>query len=160
MARPMFAPQGRGRDSISKETVVSTISVQGRVSRPSPRQRSKITNGSALVAGASGRGAWVRRAKDVINLHTSDLGGIDNTSAAERSIIRRIATLTVELEMLESKFAAAGQATSSELDLYQRTAGNLRRLIEAIGLQRRQKDITPSLSEILRYDQTDKWHEP
>jgi hypothetical protein len=138
-----------------RETVVSTFEVQGRITRPSSRQRSKITNGNALVAGSSGRGAWVRRAKDVINLHTSDLGGIDNTSAAERSIIRRIATLTVELEMMESRFAAVGQASSVDLDLYQRTAGNLRRLLEAIGMQRRQKNITPTLSEYLKMKATD-----
>lgn len=129
---------------------MSTSEITGRVTRPSLRNRSRITNGTALVAGASGRGAWVRRAKDVINLHTSDLGGEDNTSAAERSIIRRIATLTVELEMMESRFAAAGQASSVDLDLYQRTAGNLRRLLEAIGLQRRMINRTPRLSDILR----------
>jgi len=30
--------------------------------------------------------------------HLADLGGVDNTSAAERSIIRRVSTLTVELK--------------------------------------------------------------
>jgi hypothetical protein len=129
---------------------VSSFEVQGRVSRPSSKQRSRITNGNALVAGASGRGAWVRRAKDVINLHTSDLGGESNCSAAERSIIRRVACLTVELEAMESRFAAVGQADAASLDLYQRTAGNLRRLLEAIGLQRRMIDRTPRLSDILR----------
>jgi hypothetical protein len=33
------------------------------------------------------------------------------------------------------------------LDLYQRTAGNLRRLLEAIGLERRQKDTQLPLRE-------------
>jgi len=129
---------------------VSSFEVQGRISRPSSRQRSKITNGNALVAGSSGRGAWVRRAKDIINLHTSDLGGETNCSFAERSIIRRIACLTVELEAMEARFAAVGQADAASLDLYQRTAGNLRRLLEAIGLQRRMIDRTPRLSDILR----------
>jgi len=40
------------------------------------------------------RSPWVRRCKDVIAAHLSDLGGADNTSAAERSIIRRAAVLT------------------------------------------------------------------
>jgi hypothetical protein len=73
----------------------------------------------------------------------ADLGGDDNVSEAERSIIRRVATLTVELELLELKFAKAGGAEAANLDLYQRTAGNLRRLLEAIGLQRRARDVTP-----------------
>jgi hypothetical protein len=58
-------------------------------------------------------------------LHLSDLGGEAAVSEAEKSIIRRAATLTVELGRLELVFAKAGEASASELDLYQRTAGNL-----------------------------------
>jgi hypothetical protein len=113
--------------------------------------RSRLTNGSKLLPGIDGRSPWVRRAKDVIAAHLSDLGGTDNTSAAERSIIRRAAVLTVELERLEAKFATAGEASADELDIYARVAGNLRRLLEAIGLQRRAKDVTGlSLGEVLR----------
>ena len=91
--------------------------------------RSRITNGTALlpdVDGLDGRSPWVRRAKDVIAAHIGDLGGADNTSEAERSIIRRASILTTELERLEAKFAIAGGAAATDLDLYQRTAGNLR----------------------------------
>jgi hypothetical protein len=78
----------------------------------------------------------------VIAAHLSDLGGPeDNTSAAERSIVRRAAVLTTELERLEVKFALAGAAGAEDLDLYQRTAGNLRRLLEAVGLQRRAREV-------------------
>jgi hypothetical protein len=76
-------------------------------------------------------------------LHVSDLGGDENTSEAERSIVRRAATLTVELERLELKFAMAGEASASDIDLYQRTANSLRRLLESLGIKRRPKDITP-----------------
>ena len=63
-----------------------------------------------LLPGIDGRSPWVRRCKDIIALHLSDLGGVDNTSAAERSIIRRAVVLTVELERLEARFALAGEA--------------------------------------------------
>ena len=77
-----------------------------------PRKgRSRITNGKVLIAGVDQRSPWVRRAKDVIAAHIGDLGGVDNTSAAERSIIRRASTLTVELERMETTFAAAGEAS-------------------------------------------------
>ena len=89
----------------------------------------------------------MRRAKDVIAAHLSD---VPDPSAAELSLIRRAATLTVELERLEATFALAGEADPATLDLYGRTAGNLRRLLEAVGLQRRSRDVTPSLSDILR----------
>src|SRR5207245_10919242 len=85
-----------------------------------PQQRSRITNGSALLPGVDGRSPWVRRCKDVIAAHLSDLGGVDNCSAAERSIIRRASVLTVEFEQLEARFATAGEASADDLDLYQK----------------------------------------
>ena len=112
--------------------------------------KSIITNGTKLLPGIDGRSPWVRRCKDVIALHVGDLGGADNCSAAERSIIRRAATLTVELERLESKFAQAElRAEADDLDLYVRASGNLRRFLEAVGLKRRQRDVTPSLQDII-----------
>jgi hypothetical protein len=79
------------------------------------------------------------------------LGGIDNCSTAERSIIRRAATLTVELERMEDRFATAGETSDTDLDLYQRMANSLRRLLESIGLQRRPRTVNePSLADILQ----------
>jgi hypothetical protein len=56
--------------------------------------------------------------------------------------------LTVELERLEAKFATAGEADANELDQYARVAANLRRLLEAVGLQRRARDVTQSFDEV------------
>ena len=111
--------------------------------------RSRVTNGTTLLLGVDGRSAWIRRCKDLIGEHLVDLGGEDNASAAERSIVRRACVLTVELEQLEAKFATAGQSSPEDLDLYQRTAGGLRRLLEAVGIQRRPHDVTPTLDQYL-----------
>lgn len=117
--------------------------------RRSPLQRSRVTNGSALFAqGGDGRGSWARRFRDVFELHQSDLGGEDVVSEAERSIVRRAAVLTVELERIEAKFAV-GEGDATMLDLYQRTAGSLRRLLESVGLKRRARNITPSVADYL-----------
>ena len=105
------------------------------------RQRSRLTNGSTVLPGVDGRGAWIRRCKDVISAHLQDIGP-DTASAAERSLIRRVAVMTTELERIEIRFAT-NTATNDDLDLYQRTAGNLRRLLEAVGLKRVPRDITP-----------------
>src|SRR6476646_675049 len=113
-------------------------------SRPSTA-RSAISNGSAILPGVDGRSTWVRRLRDLIALHLSDLGGDEAVSEAERSIIRRIATLTVELERMEVGFAMAGEAQPDQLELYQRTANSMRRLLESVGLGRPPRDITPSL---------------
>jgi hypothetical protein len=56
--------------------------------------------------------------------------------------------LTVELDRLEARFAVA-DASGDDLDLYQRTAGNLRRLLESVGLERRARDVTPTLAQYL-----------
>ncbi len=106
-----------------------------------PEARSAVSNGSRLLPGVDGRSTWVRRCRDLIELHTSDLGGTEAISEAERSIIRRAAVLTTELEQLEMRFARAEGADGADLDLYQRTAGNLRRLLEAVGLQRRARPV-------------------
>lgn len=117
---------------------------------PLPTTRSRVTNGNAVLPGVDGRSAWVRRLRDLMALHIADLGGDDAVSEAERSIVRRVATLTVELERMEAEFAEDGGASGNALDLYQRTAGNLRRLLESLGLQRRTKDVTPTIDSYLR----------
>jgi hypothetical protein len=109
--------------------------------RPKNRQRSRITNGTSFLPGCiDHRSAWVRRAKDIVAEYISDAGGEANTSTAERSIIRRIAVLTTELEALETRFAG-GAATSETLDLYIRGSGTLRRLLEGFS-ERRARDVT------------------
>jgi hypothetical protein len=111
--------------------------------RPDKAGKSRITNGSAFLPGIDGRSTWVRRAKDLCHAHLVDLGGYDNASAAERSIVRRVAVITTELENLERRFALAGFATAEDLGLYLTAANSLRRLLEAVGLQRRPRDVTP-----------------
>jgi hypothetical protein len=65
--------------------------------------------------------------------------------------VRRIAVLTTQLEMLETKFAGAnGEAAQADLDLYIRASGILRRHLQTIskGLERRTKPV-PSLDDYL-----------
>jgi hypothetical protein len=110
--------------------------------------RSRATSRKALsIAGGDLRTAWARRFNDVLDGHVADLGGQDAISEAEFSILRRSATITVELERLEAKFAT-GEGSGSDLDLYQRASGNLRRLLESVGLQRRAKPVQ-TLAEYL-----------
>ena len=62
-------------------------------------------------------------------------------SASEASLIRRASVLMVEMEILESKFSEAGGAEERSLDQYQRCLNTLRRTLESLGLQRRQKPV-------------------
>jgi hypothetical protein len=112
------------------------------VTRKKDPQRSALTNGKLLPGAVDQRSAWVRRCKDIISQHLVDLGGEENCSSAERSIVRRASVMTVELERLEAKFATAGQASADDLEVYQRCANSLRRLLESVGLRRRPHDVT------------------
>ena len=104
--------------SRDRSTLVQARSNARQRGKPVPsRQRSRITNGRLLPGDMDQRSAWVRRAKDVIASHLSDLGGEDNTSAAERSLVRRASILTVELERLERSSRSAGAARPEDLDL-------------------------------------------
>jgi hypothetical protein len=111
--------------------------------------RARVTNGKCLLPHVDGRSAWARRFRDIVGAYAADQGGDDGLSEGRRSIIRRCACLQTELELLETRFALAGGAEAGDLDLYQRTAGNLRRLLEALGLDRQPKDITPDLASYI-----------
>jgi hypothetical protein len=88
----------------------------------------------------------------LIALHTADLGGADNLSAAENAIVRRAAVIMIALEKMEFQFALvdAEGIEAPALDLYQRLSNSLRRLLREVGIKRRSKDITPNLSDYLK----------
>ena len=140
---------------MSMKTAKKSSADRTKVARAKDPQRSRITNGSALLPGIDGRSAWVRRAKDLLTLHISDLGGEDNVSEAERALLRRAVTLIIELERREVMFAQAGAAADNALAIYQTTVNTLRRTLEALGLQRRPRDVGPTLGQILRDGQRD-----
>ena len=108
-----------------------------------PEGRSRVSNGKSLFVDSSidGRSLWARRFRDLIELHIIDLGGPGECSEAVCSLIRRIAALEVEAERMEGMFAQS-PATADQLDLYQRVANTLRRLVVAIGLDRKAKTWT------------------
>ena len=107
--------------------------------------------------GVDGRSTWVRRARDVQAQLVWDHGGSGVVSTAETLLMRRAAILEAELERFEGIFAAAGEADAAQLNLYQTCANTQRRLLEAIGLERRARDVTPNLDQYtaLRQDFTE-----
>jgi hypothetical protein len=113
--------------------------------------RSAISNGSSLLADVDHRSAWMRRLRDLIAGHVSDLGGEDALSAAEVALIRRASMMTLQLELMEARWNDNnGEASPRSLETYQRVVGALRRTLESLGLQRRPRDVTPSIAEYAR----------
>jgi hypothetical protein len=114
--------------------------------------RSALTNGSELLVGIDHRLPWMRRLRDCISAACADAGGADNLTQAEKVLIHRSAMLTVLLEQHERRFGEQdGNATSEQLYDYLRALNSLRRVFEtlSVGLPRRAKDVTPSVSEYL-----------
>jgi hypothetical protein len=137
---------------LAMELTARSSTDQARTHIAPSRQKTRYGNGSSILPGVDGRSSWVRRAKELIQAHVTDLGGPENCSAAEHAIVRRCAVLITELERRERKFALSDGATDIELDIYARVAGNLRRLLESVGLQRRARDVTskpPSVADYL-----------
>jgi len=86
--------------------------------------------------------------RDIIGSMTNHLGGENNVTEPQRMLVRRVACFEAELVFLEDGFARArseGHAPDPpDLDLYSRMASAQRRHLEAIGLQRVPRDITPA----------------
>ena len=120
--------------------------------RRSKTNRSAITNGNRQFAqGGDGRGAWVRRWRDITELHANDLGGETVLSESQMSSCRRAATLEVSLEQLEAKMS---EGINCDLDLFNRLSGNLRRILESLGLQRKSRDVSDDIDVMM--DRVDK----
>jgi hypothetical protein len=113
--------------------------------------RSCLTNGTSIFAIKSldKRSRFARRYRDCIAAYVSDLGGIENVSFAEQTLLRRASMLICQLEWQESQFAKdqEGVASPEQLTIYLQALNSLRRVVETLGLQRRPRDVTPSVSE-------------
>ncbi|KSV76695.1 hypothetical protein N182_24800 [Sinorhizobium sp. GL2] len=117
---------------------------RAQIAKSKPQGRSRVGNGRALLANVDGRSVAVRRLKEILAQLVSDMGG--DPSEAQLIICRRASTLAVWCEQAE-----AGMANGKEIDISEFTTATnaLRRLLTDIGLQRRAKDITPTLERYL-----------
>ncbi|EJW11717.1 hypothetical protein A33M_2914 [Rhodovulum sp. PH10] len=110
----------------------------------SPVARSRLANGATVLDGVDGRSAAARRYRDLIGEMRRDVGG--DPSAAQEAIIRRAATLVVWCEQAEAAFA---QGEALDIAAFTTAANALRRLLADLGLERRAKDVTPSIAQYL-----------
>jgi hypothetical protein len=124
----------------------AAIDVQEHVPGRAKRPRSAVTSGRRLFVEGDPNSAWSRRYHDLVVGHCNDLGGRDLLSEAQLSLIRRAAAIECELERLDAMLSTGAEV---DLDSYGRAASHLRRLFETLGLERRPRDVTPTLSDYL-----------
>ena len=111
-----------------------------------PRCRSAKTNNSRTFVDGDGRGPWARRWRDLQALYADDLGGASSLSEFQSGLIATAATLRCELERLEGKLSLGEDIN---LDVFGRLAGHYRRIVETLGIERRKRDVTPTLDQYL-----------
>lgn len=92
------------------------------------------------------RTASYRRTCDLISGIEGDLGGAQHLTTGERQLAQRAAVTGALIEDIEARWLKDGTIDPA---LYCTLSNAQRRLFETIGLERRQRDVTPSLSEYL-----------
>jgi hypothetical protein len=102
--------------------------------------RSKISNGSRMLAGVDGRSAEARRYRDVAIALADDLSGQDKLSEPAKILVRQAAALTVQVESLQAKIVSG-----RDIDLEQltRLSSVLSRTLHRLGIK---KGVCPKLS--------------
>ena len=133
-------PAGNGQDGARSNVVDMSPKSRWQTASMDPKShgRARVTNGSELFAEhVDGRSVWVRRFRDLIQLHLLDLGGPEGCSEAQVSLVRRVSTLEIELERLEYEFARPDRTAGNKaLDRYSMLTNTLRRLHTTLGLDR------------------------
>jgi hypothetical protein len=132
---------------------VSSLEVQGRVTRPSLRQRSRLSNNAGLLSGeADGRTAIARRFRDLTNAIITDQGGVDRLAEARLQLIRRFSAAAVIAETMEARLA---NGEDIDVNAHALLCSTLVRLSTRIGINRTAREIVPSLSQYLKMKATD-----
>jgi hypothetical protein len=107
-----------------------------------------VTNGATILAGlVDGRTQVARRYTDLVAAVVADMGGADNMSEARMQLARRFSALAVQAEQMETRLANGEQIDIGE---YSQLTSTLVRVVSRLGINRRARDITPTLSDILR----------
>ena len=115
--------------------------------RPDARRaKSRVSNGTEILPGVDGRSLVARRYRDITSAVIADQGGLARMSEARQQLIRRFAAAAVIAEQIEAKLANGEAVNIQEHALLSST---LTRLATRIGIDRRMRNITPSLQEYL-----------
>jgi hypothetical protein len=120
------------------------------VAPSAPTLRSRITNHCDLLPGLDGRSASARRFRDLVSAFIADMGGVDHCSDIKLGLLRRLAAVTVQSELIEARMINGEDVDIGTLCTL---ASTTVRLSQRLGLERVAKPIGPSLGDLLRRDQ-------
>jgi len=110
------------------------------------KTRSKVTNGTKMIAGLDGRSSEARRWRDLVISYSDDFGGADKLTEAQRTLIAQAATLQVQAERVQ---AAVLRGELVDIEQLTRLANAATRILSRLGLKRPRRDAAPDLAEYL-----------
>jgi hypothetical protein len=108
--------------------------------------RSIVTNGQRIQPGVDGRSALARRYADICAAVIADHGGIDLLAEVRLQLIRRFSAACVLAEQQEARMA-----NGETIDVQQHAllTSSLVRVAQRIGINRRAREIVPTLASYL-----------
>jgi hypothetical protein len=114
-----------------------------RASLPRPFSRREIDGRSSAAKLFDGLAAAIE----------ADLGGADQLSAIERNLVQAFAGAAVTLHHLNARLMAGEEINLAQ---HAQAVTAMVRVASRLGLQRRQKDIGPSLADIIAQDEAEE----
>src|SRR5277367_6473666 len=99
----------------------------------SPRLRSRVSNGSKMVAGVDGRSVEARRYRDITMALADDLGGASHLTTAQGALVRQAAAMIVQSEKLQGEVLRGEVVDCEQLT---RLANAATRILSRLGLKR------------------------
>ena len=102
--------------------------------------RSRVTNHKDLLPKLDGRSSAARRFRDLVAAFINDMGGAGQCSDIKLGLLRRLAAVTVQAEVLEARMINGEQVDIGTLCTL---ASTTVRLSQRLGIERAPKDVTP-----------------
>jgi hypothetical protein len=113
------------------------------------KARSKITNHQDLLPGLDGRSSAARRFRDLVSAYIVDMGGLDQCSEVKLGLLRQLAAVTVQAELLAAQMV---NGVPVDIPTLCQLASTTVRLSTRLGIERIAKNIGPSFGDLLRDD--------
>ena len=106
--------------------------------RPPKHTRARITNHRDLLPDLDGRSSAGRRFRDLVSAFIQDMGGLDQCSEVKLGLLRQLAAVTVQAELLAARMFNGEPINVSELCAL---ASTTVRLSARLGLERVPKPV-------------------
>lgn len=125
---------------------MKTSAVHKTFTKRSATNRARISNNGDLLPGVDGRSGAARRYRDIVAQIVIDQVGVDLIAEARLQLIRRFSACAVLAGTME---AALANGESIDITQHAQLASSMVRVASRIGINRRAREIVPTLAQYL-----------